>query len=417
MRDIDDCRGKSDYELAEIITAAIAMFLFKEGSRNAFNNDREEGEFKANYEKLFKLKLPHMDTVDAVMRKLDEEELKNLKRSMIRTLLIGKVFHKYRFAGHWFIIAVDATGVVSYSERHCKNCLKTTSKKGKETFFHNVLEAKLICSNGFSVSLGTEWIENPGENQGEDYDKQDCESKAFKRLAPKLKKDYPRLPICITADGLYPNQHFLNICRDNQWHYILTFKEGNLPSVWKKVNKIKELRKDNKNIEYNTRTMNIVVQEYSRIEGINYCGHKFNYIECIESDINFDKEKIKINTFVHITDFEITQKNIVSISTAGRLRWKIENEGFNVQKNHGYKLQHKYSRASYQASKNYYQCLQIAHMINQLVILSTKCSELLSGKITVCHLWKNLIGFMVNNNLSRKILNSISKKRIQIRFG
>jgi len=305
MRNIEDCRGKSDYELAEIITAAVAMFLFKEGSRNAFNNDRQEGKFKANYEKLFKLKLPHMDTVDAVMRELDEIELKNLKKSMIRTLLAGKVFHKYRFAGHWFIIAVDASGVASYSERHCKNCLKTTSKRGKETFFHNVLEAKLICSNGFSVSLGTEWIENPGEKQGEDYDKQDCESKAFKRLAPKLKKDYPRLPICITADGLYPNQHFLNICKENQWHYILTFKEGNLPSVWKKVNQIKELGKDNKIDEYNTRTVNALVQEYSWIEGINYCEHEFNYIEYIESDINFDKEKIKI-VLQNILDNAIT---------------------------------------------------------------------------------------------------------------
>ncbi|MEA2022391.1 MAG: hypothetical protein U9N08_07950, partial [Candidatus Caldatribacteriota bacterium] len=311
MRKIEDCRRKSDYELAEIITAAVGMFLFKEGSRNAFNNDRQEGEFKTNYEKLFKLKLPHMDTVDAVMRKLDEEELKKLKRYMVRILLSGKVFHKYRFAGSWFIIAVDATGVASYSERHCENCLKTTSKNGKETFFHNVLEAKLICSNGFSVSLGTEWIENPGE----DYDKQDCESKAFKRLAPKLKKDYPRLPICITADGLYPNQHFLNICREYQWHYILTFKEGNIPSVWKKVNKIKELGKDNKTTEYNARIVNAVVQEYSWIEGINYCGHVFNYIECIESDINFDKEKIKINTFVHITDFEVREGNISDIST------------------------------------------------------------------------------------------------------
>jgi hypothetical protein len=197
MRNLEDCRGKSDYELAEIINAAVAMFIFKEGSRNAFNNDRQEGKFKANYEKLFKLKLPHMDTVDAVMRELDEIELKNLKKSMIRTLLAGKVFHKYRLARHWFIIAVDATGVASYSKRHCKNCLKTTSKRGKETFFHNVLEAKLICSNGFSISLGTEWIENPGEKQGEDYDKQDCESKAFKRLAPNLKKESPRLPICL----------------------------------------------------------------------------------------------------------------------------------------------------------------------------------------------------------------------------
>lgn len=41
----------------------------------------------------------------------------------------------------------------------------------------------------------------------------------------------------------------------------------------------------------------------------------------------------------------------------GRLRWKIENEGFNIQKNLGYELEHKYSRVSFVALKNYYQIL------------------------------------------------------------
>jgi hypothetical protein len=68
----------------------------------------------------------------------------------------------------------------------------------------------LICSNGFSISLGTSFLENP-----EEYEKQDCELKAFKRLASQLKKWYPRWERSIAADGLYPNQTFFNICRDN----------------------------------------------------------------------------------------------------------------------------------------------------------------------------------------------------------
>ena len=48
------------------------------------------------------------------------------------------------------------------------------------------------------------------------------------------------------------------------------------------------------------------------------------------------------------------------------MRWKIENEGFNIQKKGGYKLEHKYSRKCMVAMQNYYQLLQIAHLINQL---------------------------------------------------
>jgi len=75
MRQIEDCRKKSDYELVELIMACIAMSLFKADSRNAFNNERQDENFKDNYQKTFKLRLPHMDTVENVMRRLNPDEL------------------------------------------------------------------------------------------------------------------------------------------------------------------------------------------------------------------------------------------------------------------------------------------------------------------------------------------------------
>jgi len=92
-------------------------------------------------------------------------------------------------------------------------------KNGKTIYFHPVLEARLITPNGFSISIATEWIENP---EGGEYDKQDCERKAFTRLAATLKKVYPRLPIVILADGLYPYEGFFAICKTNQWAFLLS---------------------------------------------------------------------------------------------------------------------------------------------------------------------------------------------------
>ncbi len=54
------------------------------------------------------------------------------------------------------------------------------------------------------------------------------------------------------------------------------------------------------------------------------------------------------------------------IVTTGRERWKIENKGFNEQKNHGYFIQHVFSR-NYNAMKNHYLLAQIAHTIRQLM--------------------------------------------------
>lgn len=412
IRQIEDYRKKSEYELVELITACIAMFIFKEGSRNAFNNDRLEENFQKNYEKLFKLRLPHMDTVDNVMRNLKENELEQLKTSMIRALMQKKSLHKFRLLGKYFVVAVDGTGIYSFSKRQCEHCLTKTSKNGKTTYFHNVLEAKLICYNGFSISLATEWIENP---EG-DFDKQDCEIKAFRRLAIKLKKLYPRLPICVTADGLYPTKTFFKICRTNEWRFIITFKDGNLPSVWKQIKLLKTVTTGNTRSQIVNCKKNKIFQNFFWFNNLEYQEYQLHCIECAEYSQNTNNEKSKTTRFVHLTDIEIIRDKAPEISQTGRLRWKIENEGFNIQKNNGYKLKHKYSRSRYCAAKNYYQCLQIAHLINQLVELSSKCAQLISKKLTIKHLWKTMIGFLIFRNLSTEELLENSKLKIQIRF-
>ncbi|MDT8389530.1 MAG: hypothetical protein RRC34_03370 [Lentisphaeria bacterium] len=50
------------------------------------------------------------------------------------------------------------------------------------------------------------------ENGGEEYDKQDCELKGFYRMALELKRQFPRLPVCLLLDSLYANETLLNIC-------------------------------------------------------------------------------------------------------------------------------------------------------------------------------------------------------------
>ncbi len=241
LQKIDDHRKKKDYEISELLFGAISLFLFKQGSRNSFNNNRADKEFTSNYEKLFGMRLPHQDTIDDLFRKLNPKELENFKTSMIRELIEKKVLHQWRLLGKYYVVAIDGTGVNSYTERHCEKCLTRTSKSGKQTWFHNVLEAKLVLANGLSISLGTTWI----ENEEKTYDKQDCELKAFNRLAVKLKKSFPRLPICIVGDGLYPNNTVFAICKDNSWEYIITLKDGNLPSVWEEAESLILLQKEN----------------------------------------------------------------------------------------------------------------------------------------------------------------------------
>jgi hypothetical protein len=272
IREIEDYRPKRKYELVELIVACIAMFLFKKGSRNAFNNEHNEEKFKKNFRKIFKVRLPHMDTVNNVMKQLDEGQLEKLKAEMVKVLIEKKVFYKYRLLDKYYRVAVDGSHVMNVEEGHCEHCLHRTMKSGKIIYFHSVMEAKLVCRNGFCISLSSEWIENPDG----DYDKQDCERKAYARLAEKLKRDYPRLPICIVADALYPNQTFFQICEQNGWAWTVTFKDGNLPSVWEEVLGLQKITSDNKRTHTIDRKGKQICHTCTWINEIDYCGFKLS---------------------------------------------------------------------------------------------------------------------------------------------
>ncbi|MHB1952443.1 MAG: hypothetical protein ACYCOU_01745 [Sulfobacillus sp.] len=43
-----------------------------------------------------------------------------------------------------------------------------------------------------------------------------------------------------------------------------------------------------------------------------------------------------------VTSLPVTAENVVEIAACARARWKIENESFNVLKNHGYNLAHNF---------------------------------------------------------------------------
>lgn len=403
---IPECRQHGQYTLLELIVAGLAMFVLKKGSRNGLNNERGELKFRQNYRRLFKARLPHMDTVEAVMKVLEERHIEHLKAELVRGLLAKKVLRKYRLLGHAYMVVVDGTHVMDVQEGHCAHCLHQRFKNGRVRYFHNVLEAKLVTDNGLCVSLATEWIENE-----EEYDKQDCELKAFARLAGKLKRLYPRLSICIVADGLYPNQTFFRICEDSGWSWIVTLKEGNLQSVWKRVSQRQGLRHIRTREESMLKHGQEIRRHYEWHPDMTYQGFRIHWYTCEET------VKQELTRFVWLSSLKMDCYSVIELSEGGRLRWKIENQGFDVQKHHGYGLGHQFSRTSIRAMKNYYQLMQIAHLFNQLFELSSLLADVRGSKESLAHIWLCLVGELRHEVLDFAVLTSLLARRIRIRYA
>lgn len=396
---VEDPRNKSyiDYTIEEILYTMIIKNVCSISSMQEMTEDFNKDECVKNIcsilgkdEKEF---LPHYVTINECLEKLDPEELNKLRQKMIYKLLRKRSFEGARFLSKYWLVIVDATQLFYFNKKHCDHCLKKTTNKGKENektyYYHNVLEAKIVLGKDFVVSIATEFI----ENEKEDVTKQDCERKAFKRLAIQLKSMFPRLPICILGDSLYACDPVFEICKDKKWEYLIRYKDGSIPTLAKEYHTIVNMGESNEVIEldeiiYKRKPKENIRNQMRWVSDIEYQGHMLTVLE-LKVEIN-EKET---GAFQWVTNLNITDKNAVEFAATGRKRWKIENEGFNIQKNYRYDIKHANS-LNYNAMKNHYLLVQISDILLQLYEKGIK--GLRDIKRTI-------------KNISSDILSSLSK--------
>ncbi len=148
--------------------------------------------------------VPHGDAMNDVFLKLSVPEVQEIVCAMTETLIDKKVLYPHRLFHHYYVVAIDATCVLTYDYPHCPYCL--SKKHGNETlYYHHVLEAEIVTPTGMVFSLMSEFIENPEDDPTENLEqrKQDCELKAFYRLAPRLHERFPKLSLLLDMNGLY----------------------------------------------------------------------------------------------------------------------------------------------------------------------------------------------------------------------
>ena len=216
------------YPLPALMATGVLMFVLRLGARRQVGNLlRGNGPSAAKYQILFGVaSCPHGDTLNYLYTRSNVAEVQDAVTGMTETLIRRKVLYRHRLLDQYFLVVVDGTGMLSFSERHCPYCM-TRTYQGYTFYYHPVLEAKLVTATGLAFSLMTEFIENPRANPT----KQDCELKAFYRLAQRLKQRFPRLPICLLLDGLFAGGPTFSICDKYHWKYLIVLQEEGLPFV------------------------------------------------------------------------------------------------------------------------------------------------------------------------------------------
>jgi hypothetical protein len=419
FRDVSDPRHPAyiTYPLPVLMSTGVLMYLLRLGARRQVGNLlRGNGPSATKYQLLFEVEsCPHGDTLNYSYARSDVAEVQEVVTSMTETLIRRKVLYRHRLLEQYFLVVMDGTGMLTFSERHCAHCM-TRTYKGHTLYYHPVLEAKLVTPTGFVFSLMTEFVENPGENPT----KQDCELKAFYRLTKRLKRRFPRLPICLLLDGLFAGGPTFSICEKYHWKYLIVLQEDDLPFVNEEFQALNKLATDN-HLTFHTGIQLEIRQDFNWVNKIAYVdskqqGHSVSVIQCLETKPDAD-QRLKTTRFKWITNFNVTAHKVVSLANqGGRLRWKIENEGFNVQKNGGYALEHAYSQEA-TAGKVFYLLLQIAHLLSQLIERGSLFRQVFpKGVGSARNIAFRLLEAWRNLRLSLDDFQQMLDARVQIRF-
>ncbi|KOR27524.1 hypothetical protein TI05_18815, partial [Achromatium sp. WMS3] len=234
-----------------------------------------------------------------------------------------------------------------------------------------ILEANLVFHNGLTIPLMSEFL-SYGEGDPDDH-KQDCELNALKRLATRLKEEFPGLPIILLLDGLYPNGPVMQMCQEHHWEHMIVLPDKCLPSVWQEYNSLKTEEKDNiRSAIFRGRW-----QKFCWVNNIVY-GYdndrkhvKIHVVVCEETWEEVDPNSTEIITkhgrHAWISSQPLTYENVVELCNHGaRFRWGIENS-MQVEKHYGYNYEHVFSY-NWNAMRGFHYLMRMGHMFNAIAL-------------------------------------------------
>ena len=381
IRQMSKCR----YPLAAILLYGLLMFVLQFGSRREVNREMTRPQFEENLRMLFpELEtLPHADTLYRLLCNIDVAELEEIHIGWINKLIRRKKFRRYLIGGY-YPIAIDGSQKFTRNTLWDDQPLQRTVGSGEASntqYFVYVLEASLSFRNGLVIPLLSEFLEY--DKGDKEYDKQDCELRAFTRLSARIKKLFPYLQIVLLLDGLYANGPLMERCHALRWQYMIVLKDNCLRSVWEEFESLLKLSPANQfRLSWGNRR-----QRFTWVNNIDYeytpaggCPRiiKVHVVVCEETwEVIGTQNEIVTKTSRHawLSSVPLTRRNLHERCNLGaRYRWGIE-AGFLVEKHQGYNYEHAFAY-DWNAMRGYHVLMRMGHMINVLARFSRRLKSL-----------------------------------------
>jgi len=322
-------------EIADFGLAAFSMFFLQSGSFLAYQRALAKGRGRSNGQTLFGIgRIPsdnyirdRLDEADPALLQPCFERVETLLAEPAMRLTFGRL-------GGRTLIAWDGTQYFCSQKLGCPNCLTRERSNGRKENYHCLLSATVVApGHSKVVPLMPEFVATQ-----DGAEKQDCERNAVKRwFGNHHARIAPLRPIYL-GDDLFACHPVCKMVTDAGDDFIFTCKPTSHKALYDFIDGAEPFRHEDKVRRRNTKE----TFRYRWIDAVPIRdGKDALLVNWIGFEIVDARGKVKYS-MAWVTSLPVSKDNVAQIVACGRARWKIENESFNVLKNHGYELEHNF---------------------------------------------------------------------------
>jgi hypothetical protein len=326
---------RGNIAMADFGVSAFALFFMQSASFLAFQRTLEKGHGRSNCQSLFGIEtIPSDNYIRDMLDAADPALLQPCFERMEQLLAEPPLRAAFVRLDGRTLLAWDGTEYFCSQRLGCPHCLTRKRTNGKVESYHTLLAATAVApGHSKVVPLFPEFIA-PQDGA----EKQDCERNAAKRWHAKhADRLRPSRPVYL-GDDLFACQPIVTMLTDAGDDFIFTCKETSHKALYDFIDGAEPER----HAETSRKGKAVETRRYRWITGVPLRdGKDAALVNWIGFEISDGAGRVKYST-AWVTSLPLTKANVADIVACGRARWKIENETFNVMKNHGYELEHNF---------------------------------------------------------------------------
>jgi len=329
------------YKISELGMSAFSVFWTQSPSFLEHQRRMESGVGVNNARMIFVIEeLPSDNQIRDILDDVSPSHVSGVFDEILTSLEKKGVLEEFRSLYETYVVALDGLQYHSSQKVHCENCNTKKHKDGKVTYSHTMVAASIVkAGNDKVICLAPEFI-TPQDG----HEKQDCELAAGKRLIAAKAPLFRELGVTITGDDLYCHQPFCEQLIAEGLKFVLICKPESHKITYELIEEldaqggVEHLERRRKRKRGNK----FVIDHYRFVNNVALRAGadalEVNWCEIITTDQN--GKVLYRNAFA--TNYELTADNVSEVASAGRARWKIENEHNNTLKTKGYHLEHNF---------------------------------------------------------------------------